>query len=144
MSNCGVEHNCLPCEGQQPTSHRPDPRDAVIAEQREALKFLLEMTESDPRDFGDKPPGAYAACMEDAQEQARRVLAKVTPLSVLAEQPADMVLKWEPAPTSTKWGAGMVEALLPIGKDHTLRLYAEEEVAHLVPCVLIAAAGGQP
>lgn len=43
-----------------------------------------------------------------------------------------LALKWVDAPNRTQWGKGMQEALLPLGKDNTLRLYAEKEVLHLV------------
>lgn len=47
-------------------------------------------------------------------------------------------LQWNAAPTRTEYGAGMMEALVALGKDHTLRLYAEAEAAHLVDQVLSA------
>lgn len=48
---------------------------------------------------------------------------------------------WIAAPLSTHWGAGMMEALVALGKDHTLRLYAEAGALHLVKDALIAAFG---
>lgn len=41
-------------------------------------------------------------------------------------------LRWAEAPRRTEYGAGMMEALVALGKDHTLRLYAEEEALPLV------------
>jgi len=41
-------------------------------------------------------------------------------------------LRWAEAPRRTEYGAGMMEALVALGKDHTLRLYAEAEALHLV------------
>ncbi len=41
-------------------------------------------------------------------------------------------LRWADAPQRTQWGAGMMEALAPLGKDHTLRLYAEAEALHMI------------
>jgi hypothetical protein len=42
-------------------------------------------------------------------------------------------LQWVEAPERTQWGAGMMEALLPLGKDYTLRLYAERQSLSFVP-----------
>lgn len=50
-------------------------------------------------------------------------------------------LQWAEAPERTQWGGGMMEALLALGKDHTLRLYAEKEALHLVPAALGAPPG---
>lgn len=41
-------------------------------------------------------------------------------------------LRWTAAPRHTQWGAGMMEALVPLGNDHTLRLYVEAGALHLV------------
>ena len=38
-----------------------------------------------------------------------------------------MKLKWQQAPTKTQWGDDMVEAIVGIGKDHTLSLYCERD-----------------
>lgn len=50
-------------------------------------------------------------------------------------------LQWAEAPERTQWGGGMMEALLALGKDHTLRLYAEKEALHLAPAALGAPPG---
>lgn len=44
----------------------------------------------------------------------------------------ELGLRWTAAPRHTQWGAGMLEALLPLGSDHTLRLYVEAGALHLV------------
>lgn len=49
-----------------------------------------------------------------------------------------LTMRWEEAPQRTEYGAGMMEALLPLGKDHTLRLYAEAEALHLVGPALLS------
>lgn len=36
-----------------------------------------------------------------------------------------MKLEWTQAPTKTQWGHDMMEAIVGIGKDHTLSLYCE-------------------
>lgn len=41
-------------------------------------------------------------------------------------------LRWTDSPRHTQWGTGKMEALVPLGKDHTLRLYADAEALHLV------------
>ena len=41
-------------------------------------------------------------------------------------------ITWAPAPLKTQWGLGMMEALVELDKDHTLRLYAEVEAIPLV------------
>lgn len=41
-------------------------------------------------------------------------------------------LRWTAAPQQTQWGADMMEALVPLGNDHTLRLYVEADALHLV------------
>lgn len=41
-------------------------------------------------------------------------------------------LRWTAAPQQTQWGGGMLEALLPLGNDHTLRLYVDADAVHLV------------
>lgn len=46
------------------------------------------------------------------------------------------VLKWTPAPKKISFGTGMSEALVEIDKDHTLTLYAETEVVHMVVAAL--------
>lgn len=54
-------------------------------------------------------------------------------------------LNWADAPCRIEYGGGRngwLEALLPLGKDHTLRLYAEREALHLVPDALRAALPG--
>ena len=54
-------------------------------------------------------------------------------------------LEWGGAPVRIEFGNnlnGWREALLPLGKDNTLRLYAEQEVLHLVPEALRAAICG--
>lgn len=53
---------------------------------------------------------------------------------------AGLGLRWAEAPRRTEYGAGMMEALVALGKDHTLRLYAEIDVLHLVGPALVAAA----
>ncbi len=45
---------------------------------------------------------------------------------------AGLGLRWAEAPRRTEYGAGMMEALVALGKDHTLRLYAEAEALPLV------------
>ena len=57
-----------------------------------------------------------------------------TPLAVGSN--AGLGLCWAEAPRCTKYGAGMMEALMALGKDHTLRLYAEADALHLVGQVL--------
>ena len=52
------------------------------------------------------------------------------------DKPDQLGLRWTAAPRHTQWGAGMMEALLPLGNDYTLRLYAEAEALHLVGSAL--------
>ena len=47
--------------------------------------------------------------------------------AALAE-PSEAVIEWANAPARTEWGSGMMEGLLEIDSDHTLKLYAEAEV----------------
>ena len=41
-------------------------------------------------------------------------------------------LRFSSAPVNTAWGDGMVEALIELDKDHTLRLFTDAEAVHLV------------
>lgn len=45
---------------------------------------------------------------------------------------------WAPAPARTQWGAGMVEALVGIGRDETARIYADKDAAPLVAEAIFA------
>jgi len=47
-----------------------------------------------------------------------------------------MKLEWIQAPTKTQWGHDMMEAIVGIGKDHTLSLYCERSQTDKVPKVL--------
>ncbi len=63
----------------------------------------------------------------------------ITALKAALEQPKTPDLCWAEAPERTQWGAGMMEGLVALGKDHTLRLYAEREALPLVVPSLRAA-----
>lgn len=52
-------------------------------------------------------------------------------------------LRWTAAPQQTQWGGGMLEALLPLGNDHTLRLYVDADAVHLVGPALRTLAVGE-
>ena len=54
-----------------------------------------------------------------------------------AAQPAPR-LKWMEAPRRTEWGAGMMEALIALGVDETLRLYAHRDAVPMVDALLPA------
>lgn len=45
---------------------------------------------------------------------------------------------WFPAPRSTEWGEGMMEALLPLGPDETLRVYAHKNATPAADALLAA------
>lgn len=60
-----------------------------------------------------------------------------------AEQGGNSLL-WADPPTHISWGGGMKEALLELDKDHTLRLFAEEDALELVAPSLRAALTTQP
>ena len=47
-------------------------------------------------------------------------------------------LKWMEAPRRTEWGAGMMEALIALGADETLLLYAHRDAVPLVDALLSA------
>lgn len=47
-----------------------------------------------------------------------------------------MKLEWKQAPTKTQWGHDMMEAIVGIGKDHTLSLYCEASQTEKVPKIL--------
>ena len=47
-------------------------------------------------------------------------------------------LKWMEAPRRTEWGAGMMEALIALGVDETLRLYAHRDDVPMVDALLPA------
>ena len=55
-----------------------------------------------------------------------------------SDSSAVLGLRWAEAPRRAEYGAGMMEALVALGKDHTLRLYAEAEALHLVAPALSA------
>ena len=63
----------------------------------------------------------------------------ITALRAALEQAEPTDLCWAEAPKRTQWGAGMMEGLVALGKDHTLRLYAEREALPLVVPALRAA-----
>lgn len=76
---------------------------------------------------------------------AQIALDRMQALAAAEAQPNS--LQWADAPQRTQWGAGMMEALLPLGKDHTLWLYAEAAALHAVSQALhtaLAAAEAQP
>lgn len=45
-------------------------------------------------------------------------------------------IQWAEAPRRIDYHSGMRELLIPLGKDHTLRLYADTDAVHLVVPVL--------
>ena len=47
-------------------------------------------------------------------------------------------LRWVEAPRRTEWGAGMMEALIALGADETLLLYAHRDAVPLVDALLSA------
>ena len=47
-------------------------------------------------------------------------------------------LRWAEAPRRTEWGAGMMEALIALGVDETLRLYAHRDDVPMVDALLSA------
>ena len=47
-------------------------------------------------------------------------------------------LRWAEAPRRTEWGAGMMEALIALGVDETLRLYAHRDDVPMVDALLPA------
>ena len=47
-------------------------------------------------------------------------------------------LRWAEAPRRTEWGAGMMEALIALGADETLLLYAHRDAVPLVDALLPA------
>jgi hypothetical protein len=51
-------------------------------------------------------------------------------------------LKWTQAPSSIKFGDGMVMADVAVGKDHTVTLYCEAEITGETEAALLAALGG--
>ena len=56
-----------------------------------------------------------------------------------APQPAPAPrLRWAEAPRRTEWGAGMMEALIALGTDETLRLYANQDAVPMVNALLSA------
>ncbi len=61
-------------------------------------------------------------------------------LAASEAQTSAPALEWAEAPERTQWGGGMMEALVALGKDDTLRLYAEAEALHLVGAALHAVA----
>ena len=87
----------------------------------ELLRQALEALESGP-----------AAHMKWATDALRAALEQ-------PEQAEPTDLCWAEAPKRTQWGAGMMEGLVALGKDHTLRLYAEREALPLVVPALRAA-----
>lgn len=50
----------------------------------------------------------------------------------------DVLGPWAPAPARTEWGAGMVEALVEIGRDETARIFADKDAAPLVAEAIFA------
>lgn len=116
-----------------------------IHEAEAALVAYLTTPEAAPQ---QPAPADPLMSREELIAAAESIGMRFPPLE-LPEQPAPaergeqtaqgVALKWAEAPARTQWGAGMMEALLPLGKDHTLRLYAEREVLHLVPAALASA-----
>lgn len=47
-------------------------------------------------------------------------------------------LRWAEAPRRTEWGAGMMEALIALGADETLLLYAHRDAVPMVDALLSA------
>lgn len=56
---------------------------------------------------------------------------------------ADTHLRWVKAPHRTEWGADTMEALVALGKDHTLRLYADVDAVGLVAPALLASSDSE-
>jgi hypothetical protein len=72
----------------------------------------------------------FGAKIEPGRE-CDRAAAEVARLSGADVQFADP-LRWHEAPTSTKWGAGMVGADIEVTKDSTATVYCEKQDAERV------------
>ncbi len=53
-------------------------------------------------------------------------------------------LQWESAPQKTQWGGGMVEALVELDKDSTLRMYCHEDDVCKVRDALLRELAAEP
>ena len=60
---------------------------------------------------------------------------EITPAKVRL---SDVLGPWALAPARTQWGAGMVEALVGIGRDETARIYADKDAAPMVAEAIFA------
>jgi hypothetical protein len=58
----------------------------------------------------------------------------ITPL--YTTPPQRKPLQWHKAPVKTEWGEDMVESLVEIDKDHTLKLYCEHDQAARVEAMI--------
>ena len=64
--------------------------------------------------------------------------ATVAPAEPASEPAPAPRLRWAEAPRRTEWGAGMMEALIALGVDETLRLYAHRDAVPMVDALLSA------
>ena len=73
--------------------------------------------------------------MTDNCTEARDPTPAAEPLALRL---SEVLGPWAPAPARTQWGAGMVEALVGIGRDETARIYADKDAAPLVAEAIFA------
>jgi len=119
----------------------PTPRDAIAGALFDFLGFLT--TRDKPVAFGATEWAAPAVDLLKDWAALRGLPLDAPAIdgwcAALAQPVPDAVpLKWAEAPRRTEWGAGMMEALIALGADETLQLYAHRDAVPLVDALLSA------
>lgn len=108
---------------------------------------LLEATQEALREHMAEIHRLRAALAEPTSQESRQVEPMHPEIRKLWEgyfdkcftaPPQRKPLQWHKAPVKTEWGEDMVEALVEIDKDHTLKLYCEYDQAARVEAMISA------
>jgi hypothetical protein len=149
--------------GPTETNTTPQWREDTMSNTAELCARLLEHAAIHDRETSPYSPeqAAWAADLRDAAAliQAAPVVERADSATPVVERGAGNLsdnaapvahaepasepapaprLRWAEAPRRTEWGAGMMEALIALGADETLLLYAHRDAVPLVDALLSA------
>ena len=91
------------------------------------------------RDTASKGVSVWGDLQMEAAKEIETLLAErecyasaMDRMQAALAEPSEPIVKWATAPIRTEWGAGLMEGLVEIDRDHTLRLFAEAEMVQRV------------
>lgn len=117
----------LPAASEEPANPDPLHLSRILHEMAGAVSLCWEPW----------PSGVFESSMACGYVAA--AIAEIRSRMTATAQPAPTSrLKWMEAPRRTEWGAGMMEALIALGADETLLLYAHRDAVPLVDALLSA------